>query len=637
VSSGKAAASSGGFAGVLVAAIGGEAAAGTGSGALTAPSAAALLPGLLTEPAGEAEQDGQMGDRLLAALNKLLGQLRPLVQEDKTDGTSGQQGELADLLAVIQALFLQLQASRSAAAEPGAADGTALAQTGETALSSLPADMLANLFRQTKQLSEALSQGSVPSSDASALAEGLKMASAALADNGEARAAASEGPKAGVQTAAEGLADIRQQPAGQETGRKVAAFREPILMWNWAAEANDARPDATGPQADGISERPQPEGGHAPLAVPAMNASAVPSLETAARTGVPAQVPVQQFSREIGGFLVKQFVLHNGNGLTEARISLHPEHLGHVDVRIVMQEGQMTAQFVASQGSVPSSDASALAEGLKMASAALADNGEARAAASEGPKAGVQTAAEGLADIRQQPAGQETGRKVAAFREPILMWNWAAEANDARPDATGPQADGISERPQPEGGHAPLAVPAMNASAVPSLETAARTGVPAQVPVQQFSREIGGFLVKQFVLHNGNGLTEARISLHPEHLGHVDVRIVMQEGQMTAQFVAQNGTAKELIENQLNTLRAALQNQGIQVERIEVVQHSELQDTASFSEQERRHSGSGREEQYSSRTGRDSSLEEIGDFEDELARSNGLKEIGYGSSLNVIA
>lgn len=446
VSSGKAAASSGGFAGVLVAAIGGEAAAGTGSGALTAPSAAALLPGLLTEPAGEAEQDGQMGDRLLAALNKLLGQLRPLVQEDKTDGTSGQQGELADLLAVIQALFLQLQASRSAAAEPGAADGTALAQTGETALSSLPADMLENLFRQTKQLSEALSQGSAPSGDASALAEGLKLASAALADNGEARAAASEGPKAGVQTAAEGLADIRQQPAGQETGRKVAAFREPILMWNWAAEANDARPDATGPQADGISERPQPEGGHAPLAVPAMNASAVPSLETAARTGVPVQVPVQQFSREIGGFLVKQFVLHNGNGLTEARISLHPEHLGHVDVRIVMQEGQMTAQFV-----------------------------------------------------------------------------------------------------------------------------------------------------------------------------------------------AQNGTAKELIENQLNTLRAALQNQGIQVERIEVVQHSELQDTASFSEQERRHSGSGREEQYSSRTGRDSSLEEIGDFEDELARSNGLKEIGYGSSLNVIA
>lgn len=81
-------------------------------------------------------------------------------------------------------------------------------------------------------------------------------------------------------------------------------------------------------------------------------------------------------------------------------------------------------------------------------------------------------------------------------------------------------------------------------------------------------------MLQQHVLRhlqiNHNGVSQARLSLYPENLGQVDVRISSHNGVLTAHLVADTWIAKELLDGQLDQLRQALQNQGLQVNKLEV-------------------------------------------------------------------
>lgn len=59
--------------------------------------------------------------------------------------------------------------------------------------------------------------------------------------------------------------------------------------------------------------------------------------------------------------------------------------------------------------------------------------------------------------------------------------------------------------------------------------------------------------------------TELRLTLKPESLGEVSMRILTQNGVVTAQFFAENQRVKEIIESQLNDLKNSLQEKGIEV------------------------------------------------------------------------
>ncbi len=165
----------------------------------------------------------------------------------------------------------------------------------------------------------------------------------------------------------------------------------------------------------------------------------------------------------------------------------------------------------------------------------------------------------------------------------------------------------------------------------------AKTAMPAQVPVQQFAEQMQKFMVKQFLLTQGNGTTEARLTLTPEHLGQVDIRIVMQNGQLTAQFMTDNVMAREMLENQMSQLRSSLGAQGLQVDRLEVVQQPSNANTMSFLNQDGRQNGFAGNGNGSNNRGDNGTYEDKVDFEDELARTSTLREAGYGSSLNVTA
>lgn len=97
------------------------------------------------------------------------------------------------------------------------------------------------------------------------------------------------------------------------------------------------------------------------------------------------------------------------------------------------------------------------------------------------------------------------------------------------------------------------------------------------VQAQQFAEQAESIIIRHLRIAQVNGASEARISLVPEHLGHVDVHIALKNGQMVAQFVVDNLSGKELLEGQLGQLRTTLQAQGIQVDKLEVLQGQQSQ------------------------------------------------------------
>ncbi|WP_168735547.1 flagellar hook-length control protein FliK [Cohnella fermenti] len=232
-------------------------------------------------------------------------------------------------------------------------------------------------------------------------------------------------------------------------------------------------------------------------------------------------------------------------------------------------------------------------------------------------------------------------RKPASFKEPVLIWNLiqGTQPTDREADASVVQAAGESSSADDSQTSLAWMLQSQDAATRNSDTAAAgaKPALPAQVPVQQFSQQIGNYLVRQFVLSGGNGITEARITLTPEHLGQVDVRLSMQDGQLTAQFLTHSGTAKDLIENQMGLLRSALQNQGIQVEKIEVVQQPyEASESASFlGDQDRGSNPDARERRADQRL--DDGNQDTISFEDELERTTLIREAGFGGAINTTA
>jgi len=117
---------------------------------------------------------------------------------------------------------------------------------------------------------------------------------------------------------------------------------------------------------------------------------------------------------------------------------------------------------------------------------------------------------------------------------------------------------------------APLTTP-------PSSGTFMSTVVSAGQVVQgdRFAQEVSQLFVKQMKIGTMNGVSEAKLILYPQSLGQVDVKILAQDGVITAQFTAETASGKELLDNQLPQLRAALTQQGLQVDRLEVTQQQE--------------------------------------------------------------
>ncbi|WP_052429576.1 flagellar hook-length control protein FliK [Paenibacillus borealis] len=186
-------------------------------------------------------------------------------------------------------------------------------------------------------------------------------------------------------------------------------------------------------------------------------------------------------------------------------------------------------------------------------------------------------------------------KSVVSNIRTLLDASAKTQSAPATPAATGTTIT-AEESPQlPSTGLAPVTketaaaeetLPAAKASAgEPEIVTAGQlslsNGIPAPlkasaspVPVQHFAQEMNTFISGKLEIVKKGGVAEATITLFPENLGQVDVKISMQNGNLVAQFLTQHSGTKDILEQQMNQLRLALQSQGLQVERLEVTQNN---------------------------------------------------------------
>jgi hypothetical protein len=110
----------------------------------------------------------------------------------------------------------------------------------------------------------------------------------------------------------------------------------------------------------------------------------------------------------------------------------------------------------------------------------------------------------------------------------------------------------------------------------PKKDTSIDTKTPQNsqnLMLTSFVPEVSKFADRYLRILNGQtGSTEAKFNLFPEHLGHLEVKIVSQDSQVSIQIVTDTSVAKESLEGQLHQLRQSLQTQGLQVQKLEIVQ-----------------------------------------------------------------
>jgi len=113
----------------------------------------------------------------------------------------------------------------------------------------------------------------------------------------------------------------------------------------------------------------------------------------------------------------------------------------------------------------------------------------------------------------------------------------------------------------------------VNYAAQPATETQISTNtvtLNAETPQAAANREVADQIFEKIKVDIKPGVSEITMSLRPESLGEVSLRIASENGIITAHFVAESQRVKEIIESQLNQLKDSLEEQGVNVSELSV-------------------------------------------------------------------
>ena len=77
-------------------------------------------------------------------------------------------------------------------------------------------------------------------------------------------------------------------------------------------------------------------------------------------------------------------------------------------------------------------------------------------------------------------------------------------------------------------------------------------------------------IVRKAVIYMRNGQHEAKIDLKPEFLGHVRMQVTTENNQVTVKILTEFGFVKDMVENNIQQLKTDLQQQGLNVDKLEV-------------------------------------------------------------------
>lgn len=121
-----------------------------------------------------------------------------------------------------------------------------------------------------------------------------------------------------------------------------------------------------------------------------------------------------------------------------------------------------------------------------------------------------------------------------------------------------------------------------------ALATARPTDLPAwQAPLALTEPAAAQQLKDRVMVQIQQKLQTAEVQLHPEDLGSMQIKLNLQQDQLSVQFVVQQSVAKEALEQQMPKLRELLEQQGIALSEGQVEQRQ------SGSQQEQRQARSG--------------------------------------------
>ncbi|MGI5911150.1 MAG: flagellar hook-length control protein FliK [Syntrophomonadaceae bacterium] len=84
------------------------------------------------------------------------------------------------------------------------------------------------------------------------------------------------------------------------------------------------------------------------------------------------------------------------------------------------------------------------------------------------------------------------------------------------------------------------------------------------------AQEIMDQIMQKAELLLNRKLSEFRIELKPEFLGKLTIKVMVEEGVVTARFIAESQQVKQLLETNLPVLKQNLESQGLRVDRVEV-------------------------------------------------------------------
>ncbi len=101
------------------------------------------------------------------------------------------------------------------------------------------------------------------------------------------------------------------------------------------------------------------------------------------------------------------------------------------------------------------------------------------------------------------------------------------------------------------------------------------TEIPLDIPEDVSELEFLRHELPRVLLNPLKGSAETqggtfRIQIFPEHLGHIDLLVTVEDGQLTAKMTTSSHLTKDVLETQLPQLRQQLTDQGVSIESLEI-------------------------------------------------------------------
>jgi len=234
---------------------------------------------------------------------------------------------------------------------------------------------------------------------------------------------------------------------------------------------------------------------------------------------------------------------------------------------------------------------------------------------------------------RRSAGGDAPPQGTAVSPAPETESGQSGDVTPAAPAATGENAREVSHPDEPAALNATVtsqATPARNATQIVPVPVdvavrpesnspaAPRQEIPsAYAPLpQEVSRRIADQVVRNLTFQVDGTASEMRMTLKPPSLGEVQLRVHVEDSRMVAQIDVSQQLVKSALEAHMPQLRQALQEHGIEVQRIDVMVPEQSMQQES--------GGSGGE-----RTGRRGGRRAAASIDDEPVQA--VKDMGYNT------